>query len=94
MQCGVQDERRAREEAEARVATMEAQLRALEDEKVAEAEKHAREMRTMEYNLSAANAGKQVNMQQHIAHCTFKEAQTGPHLWYEQQQHSVLACFD
>ncbi|DBA89691.1 TPA: hypothetical protein ACH3X2_004582 [Trebouxia sp. C0005] len=56
----LQDEKRAREEAEARVATMEARLTTLEAEKVAEAEKHSREMRTLESNLNAAHAGKQV----------------------------------
>jgi len=76
------------------VATVEAQLRALEDAKVAEAEKHAQEMRTMEDNLNAAHAGKQVSTQQHIAHWMLREAQSGPHLWYEQRQHNVLACFD
>ena len=76
MECGAQDERRARKEAEARVATVEAQLRTLEDSKVAEAEKHAQEMRTLESTLNAAHAGKKVSTQQHIAHCMFMDTQT------------------
>lgn len=47
---------------------MEARLTTLEAEKVAEAEKHSREMRTLESNLNAAHAGKQVSTQRHIAH--------------------------
>lgn len=65
MKAELQDERRARKEAEARVATVEAQLRTLEDSKVAEAEKHAQEMRTLESTLNAAHAGKKVQEVQH-----------------------------
>ena len=73
------------------MATVEAQLRALEDEKVAEAGKHAWEMRTLESTLNAAHAGKQVNMQQCIAHCMFKDAQTEIWLTYDERQHQC-AC--
>ena len=76
----IQAEVRAKEEAEARLATLGARIAALEAEKVAEAEKHNRDMRTLESNLNAAHAGKQVSTQQQVAHCLFKEAQTGPHL--------------
>ncbi|DBB12118.1 TPA: hypothetical protein ACH3X3_006229 [Trebouxia sp. C0006] len=65
LKAELQDERRARKEAEARVATVEAQLRTLEDSKVAEAEKHAQEMRTLESTLNAAHAGKKVQEVQH-----------------------------
>ncbi len=94
MQCDVQDERRAREAAEAQVAAVEAQLRALEDSKVAEAAKLVQEMRTLESTLNAAHAAKQVNMQQHIAHCMFKDTQT--EIWLtcgvKSDSISVLAC--
>lgn len=71
---------------------MEARLTALEDEKLAEAERHTREMRTLESDLNAAHAGKQVSTQQHIAHCMFMEAhQTEIWLWYEERQHQC-AC--
>ncbi len=74
------------------MATVEAQLRAFEGGKVAEAEKHAQEMRTLESTLNAAHAGKQVSTQQHIAHCMFMEAhQTEIWLWYEERQHQC-AC--
>lgn len=77
------------------MATVEAQLRTLEDSKVAEAEKHAQEMRTLESTLNAAHAGKKVSTQQHIAHCMFKEAQTEICLIFGMKSDSisVLACF-
>ena len=65
MSC-IQAEVRAKEEAEARLATLEARIAALEAEKVAEAEKHNRDMRTLESNLNAAHAGKQVSTQQQV----------------------------
>ena len=70
----MQDERRAKEEAAAKVATLEARLTALEAEKLAQAEEHVQEMRTLESNLNAAHAWKQVSAQHHVAHWMFKEA--------------------
>ncbi len=78
------------------MATMEARLTALEDEKLAEAERHTREMRTLESDLNAAHAGKQVSTQRHIAHWMFKEAETETCLACGMNSNSIsmLACFD